>query len=68
MNTTNSTRVQAPNSISVDEQQFNDFITLKPATGGVVDDVLMSRKQPEKHRNIKEEKNIGSADQQLRAW
>ena len=57
MSTTNSTRVQAPNSISVDEQQFNDSITLKPATGGVVDDVLMSRKQPEKHPNIKEEKN-----------
>ena len=58
MNTTYSTRVQAPNS-HVEDQQSSDLVILKPHVGGVIDDVPLTLKQPNKNIKIQNiQKNI----------
>ena len=59
MNTTYSTRVQAPNS-HVEDQLSSDLVTLKPHVGGVIDDVQLTLKQPNKNIKLKIQKNTNT--------
>ncbi len=63
MNTTYSTRVQAPNSNHVEDQQPDDLSVLKPSLGGTGDDELVTQRQQRENiytKNQKIKKKVSS--------